>query len=45
MGTAGTSSITGGHWAICIDRMYFDERGRIRPVVITDAGVRKQPLK
>jgi beta-xylosidase len=33
------------HRVVCIDRMYFDERGRIKPVVITRAGVREQPLK
>jgi beta-xylosidase len=29
----------------CIDRMYFDEQGLIRPVVITKESVKKHPLK
>lgn len=28
----------------CIDRMYFDENGLIKPVVITDAGVKPNSL-
>lgn len=28
----------------CIDRMEFDDEGRIKPVVITDEGVRANPL-
>lgn len=29
----------------CIDRMYFDEKGWIKPVVITNEGVEKNKLK
>ncbi|MEN9684329.1 MAG: hypothetical protein RLZZ28_115 [Bacteroidota bacterium] len=29
----------------CIDHMYFDNRGLIKPVVITSEGVEKRPLK
>ena len=29
----------------CIDRMYFDEKGMIKPVVITKEGVKKRTLK
>jgi beta-xylosidase len=29
----------------CIDRMYFDEQGMIKPVVITKEGVEANPLK
>lgn len=37
--TNGNSRVT------CIDRMYFDENGLIRPVVITNEGVKKNKLK
>lgn len=30
---------------ICIERMYFDEKGMIRPVVITEEGVPKRTLQ
>jgi beta-xylosidase len=33
------------HRVTCIDEMHFDERGFIRPVVITVQGVAAQPLK
>ncbi len=33
------------HREICIDRMYFDENGRIKPVKITFDGVHARPLK
>ena len=36
--TDGNSRVT------CIDRMEFDEQGHIKPVVITDEGVRAHPL-
>jgi hypothetical protein len=29
----------------CIDRMEFDERGLIRPIVMTTAGVEPYPLR
>jgi len=29
----------------CIDRMYFDDHGLIKPVVITKEGVKRHPLK
>jgi beta-xylosidase len=29
----------------CIDRMYFDEQGKIKPVIITNEGVEKNILK
>jgi beta-xylosidase len=29
----------------CIDRMYFDDRGRIRPITITTKGVKSQTIK
>ena len=29
----------------CIDRMYFDENGLIKPVTITKEGVEANPLK
>lgn len=29
----------------CIDRMYFDEKGMIKPVIITKEGVKKRALK
>ncbi len=37
--TDGNSRVT------CIDRMYFDEKGLIKPVVITNEGVKKRRLK
>lgn len=33
------------HRVICIDRMYFDKRGFIKPVVITRHGVEGHPLQ
>jgi beta-xylosidase len=33
------------HRVTCIDRLYFDAQGLIKPVKITAAGVEKQPLK
>ncbi len=35
----------GNHRETCIDRMYFDENGLIKPVVITFDGVKANPLK
>jgi hypothetical protein len=32
------------HWVVCIDRIYFDESGDIRPVVITTEGIEARPL-
>ena len=32
------------HRVVCIDRMYFDERGFIQPVHITKKGIRKREL-
>lgn len=32
------------HRQVCIDRMRFDENGRIEPVVITRRGVQRKPL-
>ncbi len=37
--TDGNSRVT------CIDRMYFDEKGKIQPVIITKEGVKKHTLK
>jgi len=34
-----------GHRETCIDRMYFDEDGKILPVEITFEGVEKRPLE
>ncbi|MCK8494139.1 glycoside hydrolase family 43 protein [Spirosoma sp. RP8] len=34
----------GNHRETCIDRLYFDEKGAIKPVKITVAGVDAQPL-
>jgi len=34
----------GNHRVVCIDRMYFDEEGRIEPVKITFEGVDANPL-
>ncbi len=36
--TDGNSRVT------CVDKMYFDTKGLIKPVVITNAGVEKNPL-
>jgi beta-xylosidase len=33
------------HRVTCIDEMFFDEKGFIKPVKITMEGVRKQPVK
>jgi beta-xylosidase len=33
------------HRVTCIDRMYFDEKGFIKPIKITQEGVASQPLK
>jgi beta-xylosidase len=35
----------GNHRATCIEEMQFDENGYIKPVVITNEGVRGNPLK
>ena len=32
----------GNHRVVCIDKMYFDKDGFIKPVVITDVGVEEQ---
>lgn len=32
------------HRVVCIDRMYFDGSGHIRPVQITKTGVKRKPL-
>ncbi len=37
--TDGNSRVT------CIDRMYFDEKGHIKPIAITNEGVKKQLIK
>lgn len=37
--TDGNSRVT------CIDRMYFDEQGYIKPIQITNEGVDKHPIK
>jgi len=37
--TDGNSRVT------CIDKMYFDEKGLIKPVIITNEGVEKNQLK
>lgn len=34
----------GNHRVTCIDRLYFDQQGRIQPVKITYEGVAKRPL-
>ncbi len=34
----------GNHRETCIDRLYFDEKGAIKPVKITVEGVRAKPL-
>lgn len=33
------------HRVTCIDKMYFDEQGRIKPIKITNEGVARKPLK
>jgi beta-xylosidase len=35
----------GNHRVTCIDRMYFDDQGRIKPVAITMEGVERHPPK
>ncbi len=35
----------GNHRVVCIDRMYFDARGLIKPVLITNQGVAAHPLR
>lgn len=35
----------GNHRETCIDRLYFDEKGRILPVKITTEGVKARPLR
>jgi hypothetical protein len=35
----------GNHRQTCIDRMYFDENGYIKPVVVSFEGVKKHTLK
>ena len=35
----------GNHREVCIDRMFFDDKGYIKPVVITKEGVRKREIK
>lgn len=32
------------HRVVCVDRMFFDEKERIKPVVITEEGVEKRKL-
>ncbi len=39
------SETDGNHRETCIDRMYFDENGYIKPVEITFEGVKTRPLK
>jgi len=39
------SETDGNHRETCIDRMYFDENGFIKPVKITFEGVAARPLK
>jgi hypothetical protein len=39
------SETDGNHRETCIDRMYFDENGLIKPVKITFEGVEKRLLK
>ncbi|KAA5548233.1 glycoside hydrolase family 43 protein [Adhaeribacter rhizoryzae] len=33
------------HRVTCIDKMYFDEKGLIKPIKITNEGVARKPLK
>lgn len=33
------------HRVTCIDKMYFNADGTIKPIVITNQGVEKRPLK
>lgn len=35
----------GNHRVVCIDRMYFDKRGLIKPVVLTNRGVAAHPVR
>lgn len=35
----------GNHRVTCVDEMFFDENGHIKPVVITNEGVKANPLK
>jgi len=35
----------GNHRETCIERMYFDENGAIKPVKLTVEGVKRRPLK
>jgi len=35
----------GNSRVVCIDEMLFDESGNIKPVVITNSGVKKDPIK
>lgn len=35
----------GNHREVCIERMFFDDKGYIKPVLITKEGVRKRELK
>ncbi len=35
----------GNSRATCIDKMYFDENGLVKPVIITNSGVGKHPIK
>lgn len=39
------SETDGNHRATCIDEMFFDENGYIKPVIITHEGVNANPLK
>jgi len=38
------TSTSGYHREVCIDRMYFDDKGLIKPVVITNEGVEGRPI-
>jgi hypothetical protein len=35
----------GNHRVVCIDKMYFDAQGLIKPIVITNKGVKARLLK
>jgi len=39
------TELDGNSRETCIDRMYFDENGLIKPVVITKEGVARNPIK
>lgn len=39
------SETDGNHRVVCIDRLYFDNNGYIKPVKITEAGVTAQTIK